>query len=106
MMKDLQNEIILCFKVQQNRLDFSFGFRVDVKVCLRPSLRVTTLEVLPHHDERHQEDLDHIREEQPQDKSGKGIESDAVGSQRVPAKPYHRPCEDHQKEAHGTHPLC
>ena len=47
MTKDLENEVALRFEVQQNRLDFSFRFRIDVKVCLGASLRMTTLQVLP-----------------------------------------------------------
>jgi len=58
MVEDSQHQVVLTLKVLQDRLNFPFGFRVDFKIRVRPSFRMMILQVLPHHDQRHQADLD------------------------------------------------
>jgi hypothetical protein len=96
MIEDSQNHVALTLKVAQARLNLSFGFRVDFKVGLRPSFRMTSLQVLPQHDQRHQTDLDYVRQKPPQDKRRMRVKPERVGSHRVPAKPDHGPREEQQ----------
>src|ERR1700704_2512411 len=105
MTKNLKNEFVLRFQMLQNYFDFSLGFRIDIKVGLGPRLRMTALQVLSYHDQRHQEDLDHVREKQPENKSRIRIEPQGAGRQGVPAQPDQGPHEDHQEKAHRADPV-
>ena len=42
------------------------------------------LNVLTHHDQRHEEDLDYVGNEQPEHESHRGIELQGLGRERVP----------------------
>lgn len=64
----------LVFEMEEDDRDFPFGFLVDLEIGFGPELSMTVEEVLPHHDERHEHDLDHIGDEQPQDEGRARIE--------------------------------
>jgi hypothetical protein len=87
-------------EVVQNDLDLLLGFYVDLQVVLCSSLGMLALKVLANHDERHQQNLDQVRQKQPKYESHGRIEFVLIRSQEVPAEPEDCPGEDDQKEAH------
>src|SRR5215472_12821502 len=86
--------------MMENDLDLLLGFDVNFEIMFGANLGVTTLNILTHHDERHKENLNHVRYEQPKYKAHRRIESQLHRCEKIPAQPQHSPGEDDEKKAH------
>ena len=58
-----QYQFILVFQVREYGFYLPFGLYIHLKIRLGPVFRVTALQVLPDHDQGHQEYLYHIGNE-------------------------------------------
>jgi hypothetical protein len=56
---------ILVLQVPEQELNLLFSLEVDQVIALNPQLRVPVLQVLRDHDQRHEEDLQAIGQEEP-----------------------------------------
>lgn len=82
---------MLIFKMSKDRLYFGFSFNIDVNVGLRSYLRMLSLKIFADQDQRHQEYLDHIRDEKPQNKCWIGIELECLRHKNISAEPKRGP---------------
>ena len=101
----LQQQIVLIFEVFEDHLDLLLGLNIDLEVVLGAGLGVGALDVLPDHDQRHQQDLNDVGDEQIEDEAHRRIEPHRLRREQVPAQPDHRPGEDDQEEPHGADPF-
>src|SRR5262249_1210850 len=99
---------ILVFQVVQDDFDLLLSLDVDLEIVLGAKLGVAALNILAHHDERHQEYLDNIAHEKISHKRREWIER--LPAERsyfccndVVAAPGDRPEEYHEEKAHGPH---
>jgi len=102
MVENFRHDLVLIFHVFEDGFYFFFGARVDFEVCLRARVGMSPLEVLSAHEERHEEDLDHVGDEEPEDESGKRIELPRGRRQEIPPEPHNRPRENDEEESHRT----
>ena len=69
--------------------DLEFGLLIDREVLVGPRFGVSSLNILAHHNQRHQQDLDQVGNEQPERRSPRNDQKEA-----------HRadPCRDGDRE--------
>src|SRR5580692_2585703 len=89
----------------QDHLDLFFRTDVHFQIMLRAALRVPALNVLAKHDQGHQENLNHVRNKQPEHEAHWRIEAQRGRGQQIPTQPENRPAKDDQKEPDRTHPV-
>ena len=85
----------------QDDFDFLLRLHIDLQIVLRAQIGMSALNVLPDHDQRHEENLDQVRDEKPEHEAHRRVKLKAFRRQHVPAQPDHGPAEDDEKEAHG-----
>src|SRR6266446_6034518 len=96
---------VLKLQVTKDDLDLLFRLDVDLEVALRPQLGMATLHVLPHHDERHEQDLNHVAHEEIGHEGREGIERwpaepRHLARQAIVAAPDDRPEKNEEEKAH------
>src|SRR5258708_3242730 len=93
--------------MMQNQLDLLLGLYIDLKIAFRPKLRMASLHVLAHHNERHEQYLNEVAHKEIRDKGRKWIERLPMQrrylcSEDVVPAPRYSPNENHEKEAHRS----
>lgn len=91
--------------VLDDHFDFFFGARVDFEIGFGACLRVSSLQVLSDQEERHEEDLNHVRYEEPENEGRERIELPVDGRENIPPKPGESPCEYDEEKSHGTNAI-
>ena len=56
------------------------------------------LQVLAHHNQRHEQDLDHVGHKKPEDEGRRWIDAQALRPHRIPGQPENGPTEDDEEE--------
>src|ERR1051325_6068399 len=92
----------------QNQLDLLLGLNVDLKIVFRAEFRMAPLHILPHHDERHEQNLNDVAHQKICNKGRKWIERlpmerRQLSGDDVVSAPGCGPNEDYEKEAHRSH---
>ena len=90
----------LAFEVEKDCFNLPFSLHVYFVVRFRPCLCMSSLKILSDHYERHEEDLQHVGYEEPQNKGREGIESQGERPKGIPAQPTKRPYEYSDEETH------
>jgi hypothetical protein len=93
---------VLIFEVAEHDFDFAFRFDINLKVMFRTSVCFPPEYVLTHHDKGHEQNLDEIGNEEPEDKGARRIELQTLGCKQVPTKPEDSPDKDGDEETHGS----
>src|ERR1700730_15036 len=96
---------MLIFEVIQDNLDLFFRTDVDLKIMLSTAFGVPALNVLAEHDQRHQENLNHVRNKQPEHEAHWRIELQRFRDHQIPTQPQDRPNKNEQKETERTNVL-
>jgi hypothetical protein len=63
---------------------------------------MASLDVLTNHDQRHQQQLNQVRDEQPERKCCRRIELQRTRDEKIPCQPHNRPYQHYEKEPHGA----
>src|ERR1700692_1021875 len=88
----------------QDDLDLFFRTDVHFQIMLGTAFRVPSLNVLTKHDQGHQENLNHVRNKQPEYEAHGRIEAPRGRGQQIPTQSENRPAKDDQKEPDRTNP--
>jgi hypothetical protein len=91
---------VLVFEMAQNHLDLLLSPDIHLQIMLRTHFRVAAHQVLANHDQRHEQNLNHVGNEQPEHESHRRIELPSGRSQHIPAQPADGPSENAQEEPH------
>src|SRR6266481_9329055 len=86
----------------ENRFDLGLGLDVHVQIMFGARFGLAALFVLSDHQEGHQKDLDHVRDEKPEHEAHRQIELKTWRSEKIPPQPKYRPDENQKEERHGS----
>ena len=76
---------VLIFEVAQDRLDLPLSPDIHLQIVLGTHFPMTALQILTDHDQRHEQNLNDVRNEQPEHESHRRIELPRWRCQQVPA---------------------
>src|SRR5262249_40349926 len=93
-------DVVLMLKMMQDDFNFLLVLDVDLQVVFRASFCMPPDHVLSNHDQRHEQNLNEVRQEQPEYKTHRSIKFQRVRCEEVPAEPAYGPSQDQQEEAH------
>ena len=71
---------VLVFEMAQNHLDLPLSPDIHIEIVLGTHFPVAAHQVLANHDQRHEQNLNHIRNEQPEHKGHRRIELPCRGA--------------------------
>jgi hypothetical protein len=98
--KHFQQNVILIFEVLEYDFNLLLSFHVDLEIVFGPLFSMMTLDILTHHNKRHQEKLNKIGNKKPKYKPHRRIELHILRGKQIPAQPQDRPYGDEEKKSH------
>src|SRR5882724_5691025 len=96
---------VLILNVTEDLFYLLLGPDIDFQIALGTGFRMLSLKILPHHDERHQQYLYHIGDEEPQHEPHRRIELQPRRSKQVPTEPERSPNQNKQEKSDRADPL-